>query len=97
MNNLTLRITPTRQPLTLRLASPVSFEATALARITPGPGSGGTTPTLLSDYTGPQYAYLGYTGRIVRIDYAQSQPISKSAQITDLPTSWPTRAGLIYT
>lgn len=64
----------------------------------PGSGGGGTPgKALLSDYSNPTYAYLGYHSRISRVDYSGPAPVVKSAGVSDLATSWSLRTGLTYT
>lgn len=64
----------------------------------PGPGGtggGGAEKSLYADASRP-IAYVGYSSRIVRMDYATWPPVETTAVTADVDTDWPNRASLEY-
>lgn len=63
----------------------------------PGPGTGGgAEKSLYADPSRP-IAYVGYSTRIVRLDYATWPPVETIAITANVHTDWPNRASLTYT
>lgn len=61
-------------------------------------GSGGTAPrdkALLLDASRP-VAFVGFSGRIDRLDYSSWPPVKSTAAVADLQASWPARQTLSY-
>lgn len=58
-------------------------------------GTGGTEKSLYADASRP-IAYVGYSSRIVRLDYATWPPAETTASTTDVHADWPNRASLGY-
>lgn len=62
----------------------------------PGPGTGGgAEKSLYADPSRP-IAYVGYSSRIVRMDYATWPPVETTASTTNVHADWPNRASLTY-
>ena len=64
----------------------------------PGPGGtggGGAEKSLYADASRP-IAYVGYSTRIVRLDYATWPPAETTASTTDVHADWPNRTSLTY-
>ena len=62
----------------------------------PGTGTGsGAEKSLYADASRP-IAYVGYSTRIVRLDYVNWPPAETTASTTDVHTDWPNRASLEY-
>ena len=64
----------------------------------PGPGGtggGGVEKSLYADASRP-IAYVGYSTRIVRLDYVTWPPVETAASTADVHTDWPNRASLEY-
>lgn len=64
----------------------------------PGPGGtggGGAEKSLYADASRP-IAYVGYSSRIVRMDYATWPPVETTASTANVHTDWPNRATLGY-
>ena len=64
----------------------------------PGPGGtggGGAEKSLYADASRP-LAYVGYSTRIVRLDYATWPPAETTASTTNAHADWPNRASLEY-
>lgn len=64
----------------------------------PGPGGtggGGAEKSLYADASRP-IAYVGYSSRIVRMDYATWPPVETTASAANVHTDWPNRASLEY-
>lgn len=91
----------------LELAATVPTEVTAemIAVISgpkgdpgpPGPGTGGgIEQSIYADASRP-IAYVGYSSRIVRMDYATWPPVKTTATTTNVHADWPNRASLTYT
>lgn len=88
----------------LELAATVPTEVTAemIAVISgpkgdsgpPGTG-GGAEKSLHADASRP-IAYVGYSSRIVRLDYATWPPVETTASTTNVHADWPNRASLEY-
>lgn len=89
----------------LELAATVPTEVTAemIAVISgpkgdqgpPGTGGGGAEKSLYADASRP-IAYVGYSSRIVRLDYTTWPPVETTASTTDVHADWPNRASLEY-
>lgn len=89
----------------LELAATVPTEVTAemIAVISgpkgdqgpPGTGGGGAEKSLYADASRP-IAYVGYSTRIVRLDYATWPPVETTATTADVHADWPNRATLEY-
>lgn len=89
----------------LELAATVPTEVTAemIAVISgpkgdqgpPGTGGGGAEKSLYADASRP-IAYVGYSTRIVRLDYSTWPPVETTASTTNAHTDWPNRASLEY-
>lgn len=61
-----------------------------------GPGTGsGIEQSIYVDASRP-IAYVGYSSRIVRLDYATWPPIETTATTADVHADWPSRATLGY-
>lgn len=58
-------------------------------------GTGGTEKSLYADASRP-IAYVGYSSRIVRMDYATWPPVETTATTANVHTDWPSRASLTY-
>lgn len=62
----------------------------------PGTGTGGgIEQSIYADASRP-IAYVGYSSRIVRLDYATWPPAETTASTADVHTDWPNRASLGY-
>ena len=62
----------------------------------PGAGTGsGIEQSIYADASRP-IAYVGYSARIVRLDYATWPPVETTASTTNVHTDWPNRASLEY-
>lgn len=64
----------------------------------PGPGGtggGGAEKSLYADASRP-LAYVGYSTRIVRLDYATWPPVEMAASTANVHADWPNRASLEY-
>lgn len=62
----------------------------------PGSGTGsGVEQSTYVDASRP-IAYVGYSSRIVRMDYATWPPVETAATTTNVHTDWPSRASLEY-
>ena len=64
----------------------------------PGPGGtggGGAEKSLYADASRP-IAYVGYSSRIVRMDYATWPPVETTATTANVHADWPNRASLEY-
>lgn len=62
----------------------------------PGPGTGGgAEKSLYADASRP-IAYVGYSSRIVRMDYATWPPVETTAITANVDADWPNRASLEY-
>lgn len=61
-----------------------------------GTGGGGTEKSLYADASRP-IAYVGYSARIVRLDYATWPPVETTATTANVHTDWPNRTTLTYT
>lgn len=64
----------------------------------PGPGGtggGGAEKSLYADASRP-IAYVGYSTRIVRLDYSTWPPVETTASTTNVHADWPNRASLEY-
>lgn len=62
-----------------------------------GPGGGSAIErSLLVDASRP-VAYVGYSSRIVRLDYATWPPVETTATTANVHADWPNRASLTYT
>ena len=59
-------------------------------------GTGGAEKSLYADASRP-VAYVGYSSRIVRLDYATWPPVETTAATADVHADWPNRATLAYT
>lgn len=63
----------------------------------PGTGTGGgIEQSIYADASRP-VAYVGYSSRIVRMDYATWPPVETTATTTNVHADWPNRASLTYT
>ena len=63
----------------------------------PGAGTGsGIEHSIYADASRP-IAYVGYSSRIVRLDYATWPPVETTATTTNVHTDWPSRTSLTYT
>lgn len=60
-----------------------------------GAGGAAIERSILVDASRP-VAYVGYTARIVRLDYTTYPPVKTSTPVLDLATDWPNRASLEY-
>lgn len=61
-----------------------------------GPGTGGGIEQSIYVDASRPIAYVGYSSRIVRMDYATWPPVETTATTTDVHTDWPNRASLTY-
>lgn len=62
----------------------------------PGPGTGsGVEQSIYADASRP-VAYVGYSSRIVRLDYATWPPAETTATTANVQADWPNRATLGY-
>ena len=62
----------------------------------PGSGTGGGIEhSIYADASRP-IAYVGYSSRIVRLDYATWPPVETTAPTTNVHADWPNRATLGY-
>lgn len=61
----------------------------------PGTGGGGAEKSLYADASRP-IAYVGYSSRIVRLDYTTWPPVETTASTTNVHADWPNRASLEY-
>lgn len=62
----------------------------------PGPGTGsGVEQSIYVDASRP-IAYVGYSSRIVRLDYATWPPVETTATTANVHADWPNRASLEY-
>lgn len=63
----------------------------------PGAGTGsGVEQSIYADASRP-IAYVGYSSRIVRMDYATWPPVETTATTPDVHAAWPNRTSLTYT
>lgn len=90
----------------LELAATVPSEVTAemIAVISgpkgepgpPGPGTGGGIEQSIYVDASRPIAYVGYSSRIVRMDYATWPPVETTATTANVHADWPNRASLEY-
>lgn len=90
----------------LELAATVPTEVTAemIAVISgpkgepgpPGPGTGGGIEQSIYVDASRPIAYVGYSSRIVRMDYAMWPPVETTAATANVHADWPNRASLEY-
>lgn len=62
----------------------------------PGTGTGGGAEKSLHADASRPIAYVGYSSRIVRLDYATWPPVETTASTTNVHADWPNRASLEY-
>ena len=62
----------------------------------PGTGTGGGAEKSLHADASRPIAYVGYSSRIVRLDYATWPPVEATAVTADVGADWPNRASLTY-
>lgn len=63
----------------------------------PGSGTGGGIEQSTYVDASRPVAYVGYSSRIVRLDYATWPPVETTATTTNVHADWPNRASLTYT
>lgn len=62
----------------------------------PGSGTGGGIEQSIYVDASRPIAYVGYSSRIVRLDYATWPPVETTATTANVHTDWPNRATLEY-
>lgn len=74
----------------------IKTQSTVGAELIAAVTAGGIERSIYTDASRP-IAYVGYSSRIVRMDYATWPPVETTATTANVHADWPNRASLTYT